>query len=631
MCGIAGFFAVESERAGSSVRRMMDAQVHRGPDGEGLEVFDVPGGALALGHRRLSILDLSEAGRQPMAHPETGDWICYNGEIYNFPELRRQFEAEGIELKSHCDTEVILHAYAKWGAECFAKLRGMFAVSIFDRRRKRLVLARDPMGIKPLYYCRGESGFAFASELLALRAGGVTKGAIDRRALAGLLAYGSVPGPLTMFEDVRLLDPGTRMEIDLTRPPGEADPKPETFWNFPREIKTVTREAAVAEVRERLGAAVRSHLISDVPVGIFLSSGMDSTAMAALASEGEKVNTFTIGLADQPELDENPIAEDTAKRFGTNHRNIALGEDEVRQQADGWFGGIDQPSIDGLNTFVISWAVRQQGIKVALSGLGGDEIFGGYKTFRQVPRLLPWMKMAGVVPQGLRSAAVRMLFAKRTPQQRMKADEYSRTRATVAGLALRRRRLFTDRENESLGFAAAALGLSPDFLIPELDLDAELAGMDPVSAISYLESRYYMGNTLLRDSDVYAMAHSLEIRVPMLDQDLVEAVQSIPGQMRLHGQGANKPLMYEALGESVFRDIPFQRKRGFALPYAVWMAGPLREQFEGMLGEVKKSGLLDSSEVDRIWNDFLADQRATNWTRAWLLGVLGAWLARLRK
>jgi asparagine synthase (glutamine-hydrolysing) len=353
--------------------------------------------------------------------------------------------------------------------------------------------------------------------------------------------------------------------------------------------------------------------------------------MAALASagEGERVNTFTIGLADQPELDENPIAEDTANRFGTKHRNIALSEDEVRGQAGGWFQGIDQPSIDGLNTFVISWAVRQQGIKVALSGLGGDEIFAGYKTFRQIPRLLPGMKALGLLPRGLRRMAAGLAFCRRPPLQRIKAMEYASTRATITGLALRRRRLYSDHELTGFGLMGSDLDLSADCLPTEMDLEAEVAGMDPVSAISYLESRHYMGNTLLRDSDVYAMAHSLEIRVPMLDQDLVEAVQSVPGHLRLGGQGANKPLMYEALGEKVFRDIPFQRKRGFALPYAVWMVGPLREQFEEMLREVKNSGLVEASEVDRIWRDFLADQRATNWTRAWLLGVLGAWLARL--
>jgi len=610
----------------------MDAQVHRGPDGAGLEVFEVPGGSLALGHRRLSILDLSEAGRQPMTHPETGDWISYNGEIYNFPELRRQFEAEGVELRSHCDTEIILHAYAKWGNACFAKLRGMFAIAIHDRQRHRLVLARDPMGIKPLYYCQGELGFAFASELLALRAGGLTKGTIDRRALAGLLAYGSVPGPLTMFEDVRLLAPGTWMEMDLSRPPGDTNAETESFWSFPRSVQTCSRETAVGEVKERLGAAVRSHLISDVPVGIFLSSGMDSTALAALAcqGDGERVNTFTIGLADQPELDENPIAEVTANQFGTNHRNIALSENEVRGLAGNWFQGIDQPSIDGLNTFVISWAVRQQDIKVALSGLGGDEIFAGYKTFRQVPRLLPWVKLMGLIPTGMRRLAASLAFCRKPPLQRIKAVEYASTRATLAGLALRRRRLYSDRELTGFGLLDGELNLGEDCLPAELDLEGEVAGMDPVSAISYLESRYYMGNTLLRDSDVYAMAHSLEIRVPMLDQDLVETVQRIPGSLRLDGKGANKPLMFEALGVRVFRDIPFRRKRGFALPYAVWMAGPLRAQFEEMLEEVKQSGLLEAAAVDRIWRDFLSDQRATNWTRSWLLGVLGAWLRRIR-
>ena len=612
---------------------MTDAQAHRGPDGEGRELFKLAGGVLVLGHRRLSILDLSEAGRQPMVNEGTGDWLTYNGEIYNYPELRRQFERDGVALKSRCDTEIILHAYAKWGVECFRELKGMFAVAIYDARNQRLVLARDPLGIKPLYHTHGGRGFAFASEVLALRAGGVAADRIDRQALAGLLAYGSVPGPLTMFEGVRLLEPGARLIVDMTQSPAEVTVSgPESFWDFPRRTRDLPRKSAIEGLGERLKQSVRSHLLSDVPVGVFLSSGMDSTAIAALAAgkdEGQ-VNTFTVGLADQPDLDESAAAAATAELFGTWHRNITLSKTETRDLAAGWFRSIDQPSIDGLNTYVISWAVRQEGIKVALSGLGGDEVLAGYKTFRQVPKLLPWLKLSRLAPRTLRAWAAGLMFARWPTVQRAKAIEYATTRASIAGLALRRRRLFSDRENEALGLGAERLGLSADYLLHDMDPDRQVVGMDPVSAISVIESRYYMGNTLLRDSDACGMAHGLEIRVPMLDRELVEFVLSVPGHLRVGADGANKPLLFEALGEAVFRDIPFQRKRGFALPCAAWMAGPLREQFEGMFGEVKRAGVVDDAAVDRVWRDFLADQRATNWTRAWLLGVLGAWLARTR-
>jgi len=608
---------------------MNRSQSHRGPDGEGLEVMTTPGGVLALGHRRLSILDLSLAGSQPMQNEATGDWVVYNGEIYNYPQLRREFEGHGVRLQSRCDTEIILHAYARWGIGCFERLHGMFAIALYDAGGQQLVLARDPLGIKPLYYSVSGQNLVFASEQRALRASGLVAPEIDRRALAGLLAYGSVPSPLTMHKGIRLLEGGACISFDLRTPPGEArNHEPRRFWSFPSQQTSVSRREAVEQVHDRLHHAVQSHLLSDVPVGVFLSAGMDSTAVAALsAASGDKsISTFTVRLADQPEMDEDPIASESSRLFRTQHHSVSLTEPEVRDLAGRWFEVLDQPSVDGLNTFIIAWAVRQHGMKVALSGLGGDEMFAGYKTFRQVPAARRWLRRASVLPQGMRERLAGWMFAHKSAAQQQKARDFVRTRPTVLGLALRRRRLFSDAKLNALGFNAHELSLTDDFLPPESEPSRDLSGRDDVSAISVIESRFYMGNTLLRDADVFGMAHGLEIRVPMLDRLLADYLLSLSGRLRLRRGRANKPLILDALGTKVFRDIPQQRKRGFSLPHSKWMSGPLREQFDGLLQRTRDSGMVSSRGVDAVWNAFLQDQKGPTWSRAWILGVLGAWL-----
>lgn len=634
MCGIAGVFGVDRGAAEHAVRVVNGRQAHRGPDGEGLQTLHVPGGCLALGHRRLSILDLSSAGAQPMTNDATGDWIVYNGEIYNYPQLRREFEGHGVRLQSRCDTEIILHAYARWGTGCFERLHGMFAIAFYDAGRQQLVLARDPLGIKPLYYSVSGRNLVFASEQRALRASGLVALEIDRRALAGLLAYGSVPSPLTMHNGIRLLEGGTCIQFDLRCPPSELrDSRPRRFWSFPTQQTGVSRREAIEQVRERLQHAVQSHLLSDVPVGVFLSAGMDSTAVAALsaASGDRSISTFTIRLADQPEMDEDPIASETSRLFRTRHHSVSLTEREVRDLAGKWFEALDQPSVDGLNTFIIAWAVRQHGMKVALSGLGGDEMFAGYKTFRQVPAARRWLRRASVLPPGMRERLAGWVFARKSATQQQKAREFMRTRPTVLGLALRRRRLFSDAELNALGFNASELGLTDDFLPPESEPSRDLSGRDDVSDISVIESRFYMGNTLLRDADVFGMAHGLEIRVPMLDRLLADYLLSLPGRLRARRGRANKPLMSDALGSNVFRDIPRQKKRGFSLPHSKWMSGPLREQFDALLQRTRDSGVVSSRGVDTVWDAFLGDQQGPTWSRAWILGVLGAWLQQQQR
>lgn len=635
MCGIAGIWGPNRGAGETALAAMLAAQSQRGPDDEGRKTLDLPAGSLVLGHRRLSILDLSPAGHQPMENPERGDWIVFNGEIYNFLELREELAATGVQFRSRCDTEVILQAYARWGTDAFNRLAGMFALGLYDRAANRLVLARDPIGIKPLYYAWGQDAFVFASELRAIEVSGLVDRSLDRRALAGLLAYGAVPGPLTMLRDAKSLDPGTWAAIDLNRPSwSDRRLAPVRYWDFPMPHERATTNGVGAAIREAdrelLARAVGSHLISDVPVGIFLSSGIDSTALAVWCAEarGGDVDTFTIVLADEPGMDEGPLAAGTAKQLGTHHHEVVVTEAEARGLTEHWLGSLDQPSLDGLNTFVISHAVRQRGIIVALSGLGGDEVFGGYSTFRDVPKLVRMARAAHRVPRPVRTGVASWLYRNKVKAQRTKLVEMAGTEPSLQALYFRRRRLFSDAELHALGFHASDLGLNDYFLPPESEPERALVENDPVASISVLESRFYMGNMLLRDSDVFGMAHGLEIRVPLLDRRVLDRFYAVPGSERVVRGAPNKHLLVEALPKQPAPEILTQGKRGFSLPQASWMAGPLRPRFEELLDSAGRSGWLDPVGVKTVWSDFLVDTTGPTWSRAWLLGVLGQWLQR---
>ena len=629
MCGICGIFHPNREVTERGVRAMNAAQAHRGPDDEGMESFTLPGGNLTLGQRRLAILDLSPAGHQPMTNPNTGDWIVFNGEIYNFPQLRQELAASGARFHSRCDTEVILHAYARWGTACFDRLHGMFALALYDRAYQRLILARDPLGIKPLYYAVNDEAVLFASELRALMVSGLLPMTVDRRALASLLAYGAVPQPLTMYQEVQQLEPGTWLAFDLTMVAGSKQTiQPTCFWEFPNPQPTADRAEAVETLRARLTFAVQSHLMSDVPIGIFLSSGLDSSSVATLAAEtsADSLNTFTVSLADHAQMDENLVAVETARLLNVCHHTITLTEAEVLAQTERFLTSVDQPTVDGLNTFIIANVVRRQEMKVALSGLGGDELFGGYSTFYEMPSLvhkLPWLVY---VPAGLRSHLAGLLFAGKSKAQCQKARELVTTRPTLRNLYFRRRRLFSDLEMQSFGLRADDLSLNEDFIPPEAQPDQALPDDDPQAAISILESRFYMGNMLLRDADVFGMAHGLEIRVPLLDRTLVDYGLTLPGAWRVRQGQINKPLLTDAMAEKLNPQLRALPKQGFSLPQAAWMAGPLRAKFEYLLQVVKDSNLVADAAVAAVWQDFLADQVGPTWSRAWLLGVLGAWL-----
>jgi len=352
MCGIAGIITLREEMARRALPAMVACEKHRGPDDEGEAYLPFGEKFLGLGHRRLSILDLSAAGHQPMVHPITGDRIIYNGELYNFLPLRKELEDLGEKFVGHCDTEIMLHALARWGPEAIKRFAGMYAFAFHDVARNRLILGRDPLGIKPLYVAEIDGYVLFASELRAILASDLVPRKLDRRAVAGMLAYGAVQEPCTIVQGVRMFPAGHFQVYDAS---ASSPASPVRFWDFPRPRVGMTQADAVAAVRDTLNIAVRDHLVADVPVGVFLSSGLDSTIIAGLAARHTRqLRSFTVSFADQPDMSEQALADETARLFGLEQTNINITGVDAEAAAVAWLGALDQPSIDGLNVYVIS-------------------------------------------------------------------------------------------------------------------------------------------------------------------------------------------------------------------------------------------------------------------------------------
>lgn len=634
MCGIAGVVTMGRESAERSTRLLLSRLAHRGPDDEGLELLDAGGPTLAMGQRRLAIIDVSPAGHQPMVHPETGDVLTYNGEIYNYHEFRRRLEAEGVRFRGHSDTEVMLHAFVRWGPRAILEqAAGMYAVAFFEKKRNRLLLARDPMGIKPLFYVRSARGFAFSSEIRPLLAAGFLSPEINPSGLATALAFGAVQRPATFFSGIHWFTPGCHQWFDI-EPDGRLREGPlERHWDYPAIDESMDEDEAVDRVRATLDLAVKEHMIADVPVGVFLSSGLDSTIMAGLAlRHTDRLRTFTVGFADAPDLSESGLAGATAAKFGVEHHDIQITGEQALTETERWIDSLDQPSVDGLNTYVISKAVRQEGIVVALSGLGGDELFGGYSSFVDVPRFVRTLQSLAWAPAGLRAWLLGLAASRQNATVKQKVREMARLGSDPLALYLHRRRLMSNQRLEALGLRAGPLGLHPSFVPVEAATRAlDHATTDVVAAVSRWESKFYMRNMLLLDSDTNGMAHSLEIRVPMLDLRILNLAHAIPGRVRLPSpRAANKHLLRVAFANILSEPLLKQKKKGFTLPIRRWMAGPLRDMCESSVSSVERSGLVEGREVRAVWDAFLRDPEAQVWSSAFMLVVLGRYMQRMR-
>ena len=606
MCSISGIIGIAG--CGEAVQRMNAAQVHRGPDDSGLAKCKFPSGEVVLGNTRLAIIDTSAAGHQPMNDPETGNWITYNGETYNFKELRREIGSEpGF---SNTDTEVVLHAYRKWGVDAFRRLRGMFAFAIWDHANQQLVLARDPLGIKPLYYFATKDRLLFASELRALLASGLTPRRLNTAGVDSYLATGSVESPLTIVEGIKQLLPGHYLQVKVNNGIELAEVK----FTAPGDVSAPSdRSAAVAQLRSELEEAVRLHLVSDVPLGVFLSGGMDSSALVALMSRvsDQRLKTFSV-VFDEDTFTEAPFSQAVAERFNTDHSEIRLSERRLIDLLPNAIAAIDQPTMDGINTFVVSGAVKEAGITVALSGLGGDELFAGYPSFRRAMKL-----SSPVSKRVLRVASGLSQIALNGSVQRQKFWQLANSECRPEDVYRISRQLF------STDSVTRMTGRQP------CHKNGHRHSSDIVNAISTLELKGYMTNTLLRDTDAMSMAHSLEVRVPFVDTKLVDYVLSLPGDWKMSRNSVPKPLLADALADLLPRDFLARPKMGFTLPFEKWLQRNLRTEMSSVLRDrsrVSMSGL-DVKTVERVWDDFLQKPRAVGWSRPWSLYVLAQWCA----
>ena len=630
MCGIAAILGVlQTERVQSSMIAMLHAQAHRGPDDQGSLVTSFRSYVLGLGNCRLAIQDTSSLGHQPMRNDDTGDLLVYNGEIYNAPDLRHVLELSGYGFRSHSDTEVLLRAYQHWGTKCLSHLRGMFAFALWDSRRERLIVARDHIGIKPLYYTSGKGFFACASEVVALVQGGLAKWDVDHRALAGYMAYGSVQEPLTICENVYSLPRGSWREIDFS---GQVVAKGR-YWNFPAiasSHRNGQEQDLVEEGRTILNTAVHRHLLSDVPVGVFLSAGLDSTAILGLSSQQSTgpIHAFTVTFPDHPAYSEGKLAALSAARFGACFHNCPISDATALRWIDQALQHMDQPSLDGFNTYIVARAVRERGIVVALSGLGGDEIFGGYNLFRRVPWAYSMMSFFGQLPTGVRRGAIGLATLLSADVVRQKAIDIVTSDVGLIGMYFHHRRLTSNRGLRLLGFDFKDLDLSEDYQVPELRYEDSYVAADHVSSVGRLDASFYMQNTLLRDGDVFGMANSLEIRVPFLDRDLMEWAFRLPAEVLLPRNAPSKYLLRKMCAELYSSSQRRRRKRGFTLPIAAWMQGPLSNFVNDSLNYLSNSGLLEKQGIQHLWASFKNDPDSPAWSRVWALVSLSNWKLR---
>ena len=643
MCGIAGIIGRVDDSNRAALRRMSNAIAHRGPDAEGFwrSAPDQEGRGVLLAHRRLSILDLSPAGAQPMVDPTTGDAVVFNGEIYNYVLLRERLTAAGQRFDSTGDTAVMLRALAVEGVRAIPTFRGMFAFAFFQASSRNVVLARDPLGIKPLYVARnrdadGNWAVLFASEVRALLASGLLgTPRLNPRAVASVVWNGFVTGPDTAVDGIECLSPGEFRVFDEAGSQVSA----QLFW-------TIQRQGSAAPMGERevacaLEQSVHLHLASDVPLGVFLSGGIDSSAVANLArrSSAQPVHTFTLAF-EEPEWNEGVSARRVAEAIGTEHTEVMLTESNFVSRLESALDSLDQPTFDGLNSYYMSCAVREAGFKVALVGTGGDELFGGYSSFRHLTRLHALACRTQLVPRALRVAAARLCAAAAAhgggavpPQTRW---------AKLPGMVVREDELpalyqlayalFLPEFQEQLLASAVDRALVDGLSNAMRDrIVAETEGRSPLSAISVMEQRLFLGERLLRDSDAASMAASIELRLPLVDQVLFEHVDRLPDALRYEPLG--KKSLLRRLGLVGLEPKLFDRpKRGFVLPFDRWIGRSLGQVMDQTLRDpvmVESVGLAPDS-VRRLWKAFQERAPGMYWSRIWAVYVLIRWCHRHR-
>ncbi len=630
MCGIAGILTTRPELdLAPALAAMRLALRHRGPDDEGQAELALPGGyRLGLCQTRLAIIDLSPGGHQPMTDPATGACVVFNGEIYNHQAVRTHLT---YPFRSSSDTETLLAGWVERGDAILAALRGMFAVAVYDAARRQFWLARDRLGVKPLYAAHvAPDTWLFASEVRALLASGLLPRRLNPQAIESYLAFGAAMAPWTFLDGVRGLLPGEAWCFDLDRP--DFQPQRRRYWRpaFARaDAPPVSRAAALERLRPVLREAVSLRMVADVPVGVFLSGGIDSSSVVALlAEQGHTLHTFSV-VFGEASFDESEHSRAVARRYRTEHTELHLRPEDVLSHFDNALRAYDQPSIDGLNTYFIAEATRRAGVKVALSGLGGDELFAGYSYFRLLANLEGGLRrgLARLLWYGLRLVAPRSVRTDKLEQilqgGRSRLNAYSVCRQVMA-----RGRRDGVRAGEG---RAADVTLPPEVFET---LEAEAAGLDPINAHSLLELSLYLENMLLRDTDQMSMAHALEVREPLLDHVLVETVAALPGRLKTRpGRHSRlKGLLTDALPNPLPPGILNRPKMGFVLPWEKWLREELRPWITALLHDrgAVEAATLNPPGVRALWDDFLTRKPGVRYSDIFCLANLVHWARQHR-
>lgn len=610
MCGISGIYGLRDEfRMKDILVHMNTAMAHRGPDDQG--IFTRSG--IGLGHRRLSIIDLSAEGKQPMLNASGTVALAFNGEIYNYRQLKAG--CRNYEFRTQTDSEVILALYEQHGETCFSMLDGMFAIAIWDERNKKLILARDRMGKKPLYYSWAGEVLVFASEIRSLMASGLVQPKLDQGQLSCYVQFQTVYAPATIVRDVQMLEAGTVLNIQNHI----QDRK--KFWNIEQARQkyslTGPYDKVVKQTRELFFAAVEKRMISDVPLGAFLSGGVDSSSVVAAMSavSSGKVKTFNICF-DDSEFSEAVYAREIADLYRTEHHEILVrAEDFLNNVTDG-LNATDHPGTDGLNTFVVSRYTKQAGITVALSGLGGDEVFGGYPVFRYMQK---WQKFRflGKVPFGVRkqmiSAAAKRAGTAQTTRMMQIAESKKWSWQEIYPVF---RMVLTNREMEQFGFPPYRFNVSET---------RDAFGDKLISEISAEECKTYLENILLRDADQMSMASALEVRVPFLDKDLIEFVFSLPDDFKPLKPG--KKLLIDAMGKDLPESVWNRKKMGFTFPWKKWVNHELKDLCLNNLNFLEQQAVIPSLYIKQLKTSLDLPENPY-WHRVWNLTVLGYWMQK---
>jgi len=617
MCGICGIAGLTNQQESSLViRRMNNALSHRGPDAEGYYIKE----QVAFGHRRLSIIDLSVYANQPFTEP-TGRWaLVFNGEIYNYKEVRDQLPQYHFTTSS--DTEVILAAYIQWGPSCLEKFRGMFAFALWDEQEKKLFIARDRLGVKPLYYYCKEGHFLFASEIRSVLSSNLVKRQLNKQSLADYLKYQSIITPFTLIEGIFQLPAGHYLyysdgKVEITR-----------YWNLAEASRAQTEDTVTdvkKNIRHLLYQSVERRLVSDVPVGAFLSGGIDSTAVVAIMAQvsKEKPIAFTIGFKEK-KYDETPYAEMVAKKYKVLHHKITLEPDDFLQELTHGLDAMDTPSGDGINTYVVSKAIRQSGIKVALSGVGGDELFIGYPVFDQFKKLQAAKSLFNHT-RFLRKAFSALIPGGNQRRDRIKSLLQSPD-TSIAHIYPLLRQIQTNANLDSLTNLPKTFSRNGS-LEKLLEANAgKMNAFDPYGQVTMGEYLGYTQHVLLKDTDQMSMAVALEIREPFFDHDLVEYVTGLPDAVK--GTAYPKQLLVESLQPLVPEEIVFRKKQGFVLPYDVWMRNELKDFCAAKIKQLAARSYFNGRKLTAYWQNFVQGKADIRWADIWIFIVLEHWLEK---